>query len=81
MQTDGLTLWWYVLLQRLATGAGDLPGREAHVDPKQFSSARIDLRKLAQLFTGQQINPVKVICSECRYKTFWKFICYSKCGI
>ena len=39
------------------------PNREER-DPSEFADARIDIRKLAQLLLGQQVNPVKVICSK-----------------
>ena len=33
-------------------------------DPKQFAEARVDIRKFAQFLSGQQVNPLKVICSK-----------------
>ena len=57
----------YNFMLHLATDAGDWPRRVDNNDAKHFSSARIDLRKLAQLFTGQQLSPAKVICSKLQF--------------
>ena len=34
------------------------------LEPGEFADARIDIRKFAQFLMGQQVNPLKVICSE-----------------
>ena len=33
-------------------------------DPTELFTATIDIRKFAQFLVGQQVNPVRVICSE-----------------
>ena len=51
-----------VMFMFAATDAGDWPRQDA--DPKHFYEARIELKKLVSLLAGQQVNPVKVICSK-----------------
>ena len=53
---------FFIAFVLAATDDGEWPRQGA--DPKQFYDARIDIRKLAQFLTGQQVNPVKVICSK-----------------
>ncbi len=36
-------------------------------DPTTFYTARVDIKKFAQFLIGEQVNPVRVICSEYYY--------------
>ena len=33
-------------------------------DPTTFYTARVDIKKFAQFLMGEQVNPVRVICSK-----------------
>lgn len=35
-------------------------------DLEAMTQARVDIRKLQQFLIGQQVNPTKAMCSECR---------------
>lgn len=35
-------------------------------DLDTMAQARVDIRKLQQFLIGQQVNPTKAMCSECR---------------
>ena len=39
-------------------------GASQRGDPSELFTATIDIRKFAQFLVGQQVNPVRVICSE-----------------
>ena len=48
-------------------GTGDEASQRAsqtNSDPHKLVHARIDIRKFAQFLAGQQVSPVKVICSK-----------------
>ena len=49
------------------TTDSDQEARQSHNlerGPKEFAEARVDIRKFAQFLSGQQVNPMKVICSK-----------------
>ena len=54
----------YLIIIRLG-GPSDIGQRSRNRDPAEFVEARIDIRRLAQFLSGQQVNPSKIICSEC----------------
>ncbi|KAK2154553.1 hypothetical protein LSH36_265g01028 [Paralvinella palmiformis] len=45
------------------SGPSDIGQRSRNRDPAEFVEARIDIRRLAQFLSGQQVNPSKIICN------------------